>query len=130
MITKFFDKLPHGCAERRLIAWITIGQGIGYFAVYFFAKTLTTSYARQALIMPLWAWGTVLVILGVAVLGTSWHYRRAWIGRLSALALVAFLSWLIGTFWTTGAYTTTGQYIPILLLMMGEATFVNDRWRP
>ena len=126
-MTHILDRLPHGRSERRLIALISIGQGLGYLAVAMFTEVMTTSYIRQAEVMPLWAWGAVLIVLGFLVLATSRYQRRSWTGRLSALCLTAFLSWVIGTYWTVGAYTAVGQYVPILLFMIGEAVFVNDR---
>lgn len=118
--------LAYGPGQRCLIGKIAIGQGIAYLLIVALARPLTTSYLRQAEIMPLWAWGLLLAGLGGLFWRTAGQRRDMW-GRLVAVAMLGIQVWLATTFAMAGALTAIGMYIPIVLVIFGEAVFVQDK---
>ena len=113
--------VPNGPGQRRLIGQIAIGQGVAYWAIHLLNRPLTTSYQTQVDIMPLWAWGWMLAV----VFTTGDHRRYVW-GRLVAIAMLAVQVWFASTFAISGALTAIGMYIPIVVVVFGEAVFIRD----
>lgn len=119
------DVIPSGPECRRLIGQIAVGQGIAYACVVLFRLPLTASYHRQAEIMPLAAWALLLITFGFAFILTSGKHRRRLTGRLVAAAMLGLQVWFATTFAMTGALTAVGQYIPIAIVVLGEAVFIK-----
>lgn len=110
---------------RRLLGAIAIGQGLGYWSVIGLQLPLTTSYQRQAAQMPLWAWGLLLVFLGMWVWLTGESGRRYTLnGRMAAIALLLYNVYFAVNFTLAGALTATGQYIPVCIVLFSEAVFL------
>ena len=109
---------------RRLVAWITICQGLGYAYIAITGQPMTTSYTRQAQILPLWLWAIMLTGAGLFFLLTV-RERQTVIGRGAAVVMVGVLSWAMATFATAGAITVLGQYVPILLVVLAEAVHIG-----
>lgn len=111
------------------MGWMILCQGIAYLLLAFYGRVpLTTSYARQAEIMPLWMWGAMLLVMGAGFVATSGErQRRHWFGRLSAVVMLGLTTWFAITFLQASAWSAFGQYAPILMVIWGEITFVTNR---
>lgn len=119
--------MTSGIGQRRLIGQIAIGQGIAYWLIVLLAWPMTAGTRLQAGIMPLWAWGGLLVAVGGLFWWTAYHYRRQWQGRLLAVVMLGLQVWFASTFFQAGSMVVLGQYVPIVVVVFGEAVFFRGR---
>ena len=125
-ILKLLRRLPDNPAYRRFVAWVLIGLGIGYHSIIILDTPLTTSYARQAEIMPIAAWSVLFAVLGVGLLFTEpERRRRSWLGRGMAVLVMGVMAWQITTYLDSGGLTAIGWLFPCFVAMVAETFHIS-----
>ncbi len=120
---RFLERLlpPRGVEVRRLIGWVALGQGIAYLLLELLPFTLSISrYSSLISIMPLWAFGVLLLLGGVGLLWTLARRQRIE-GRAVAVLVATAYGLYIGTF-PPGALTAYVLYGLLTYALLGEAS--------
>lgn len=116
---------PNGPSRRRMIAWMTVLQAMGYIGAFALVDAYVPSYMRISRVVPLWGLGLFLLLAGALMLATSAGLRGTHWGRLAATAVFAADVWLVVVFFLSGNWGNAGQMLVVVVVLFGEITYVR-----
>lgn len=125
MAIRLWQRTARTLDGRTLLGLLLAAQGCGFLWVFFGSGRRTTSYLLQEQVAPLWVYGLVLVVLGLAVIATQPYRRKGW-ARAVAVGVIGVGVYMGIMFALAGALTaalTNGVYV---LAAWGEAAFVDE----
>jgi hypothetical protein len=125
MMGKAWRFIARTVTAREFLGLLLMAQAVGYWAVVWGGGRRTTSYQIQETFLPLWGYAAILISLGIGLLVTRRHRRKAG-GRAVAGATFVILM-VVGVTWgMAGALSAVGTYGVYCMVALLEAVFVRE----